>query len=375
MEKQTIFTDNIDSALELAAPRGATVYAPNELRSRVAANGYIPVDNVCDALVILALGDNESASAAREKAARRDCKLVLLPRFDLAMSALAVTYTVKGGFAAIKNSIAPDVVALVSSQLMTYERLYNAFGQLCALDLGAFDMTFAAHMNGEPPDFDFVKQIAEQINALISDAAPTVKDHARLSEVICRHAEPIAKLISTKPLCIYGSGTAQMYEALRMLFAAENRPMALRGETEFLCAGSLIDYYLAALNAPPSTVPNFPPDNCRRIDAVCEYFKTDIRLAAAMNAPVFPPLKMRIAEYRSNEFKNEYLNLLNGIKLRYARALPVFKHIHRDDGYSLKNLFESTDVSLCLALAPDVFPSGSMLSFYKQTGELDKYII
>lgn len=375
MEKLTVFKDNLDSAIECAAPKGATVYAPDEFKSRVAANGYIPVDNACDALVFLSGGGNLECSRVRELAARREVKLIFLPRYDLIFSALDTVYTVKGGFAATKSGVAPDIVVFDKTELLTQERLYNAFGQICALDLGAFDMAFAAHMNGEAPDLAFAAETAKLVDALITEATPVVKDANKLAEVICRFAEPAAKLVAARPLSVYGSGTAQMYEALRMLFAAENRPMALRGETEFLSAGALIDYYLAALKSPPPSVPVFPPDNCRRIDAVCEYFKTDVRLAAAMNTPVFPPLKMRIAEYRSNEFKSEYLRLLDGVKRRYARALPAFKHMHSDDGYSLKNLFESADVSLCLALAPDVFPAGSMLSFYKQTGDLDKYII
>ena len=69
------------------------------------------------------------------------------------------------------------------------------------------------------------------------------------------------------------------------------------------------------------------------------------------------------------------MRLLAELKNRHAAAWQVFKRLYPDDGYSLKSLVDKTDIGICLALAPDVFNADTMLSFLKQTGRLEKYIV
>ena len=90
---------------------------------------------------------------------------------------------------------------------------------------------------------------------------------------------------------------------------------------------------------------------------------------------VYPPLKMRLCEYRRAEFRGEQMKLLAEVKNRQAAAKQVFKRLYPDDGYGLKTLVEKPDLGLCLSLAPDVFAADSMLTFLKQTGRLDKYMV
>ena len=84
---------------------------------------------------------------------------------------------------------------------------------------------------------------------------------------------------------------------------------------------------------------------------------------------------MRLYEYRRNEFRSEITALLAGVKKRQAAALQVFKRLYPDDGYGLRTLVDKTDLGICLALAPDVFAGDSMLSFLKQTGKLEEYLV
>ena len=63
------------------------------------------------------------------------------------------------------------------------------------------------------------------------------------------------------------------------------------------------------------------------------------------------------------------------LKNPHPAAWLVFTRLYPDDGYSLKSLVDKTDIGICLALAPDVFNADTMLSFLKQTGRLEKYIV
>ena len=71
----------------------------------------------------------------------------------------------------------------------------------------------------------------------------------------------------------------------------------------------------------------------------------------------------------------DHLRLLNEIKRRHSAAWQLFTRLYPDDGYGLKTLIDKTDIGICLALAPDVFAADTMLSFLKQTGRLEKYIV
>ena len=63
------------------------------------------------------------------------------------------------------------------------------------------------------------------------------------------------------------------------------------------------------------------------------------------------------------------------IKRLNSGAGHLLKRLYPDDGYGLKTLIDKTDIGICLALAPDVFAADTMLSFLKQTGRLEKYIV
>lgn len=157
-----------------------------------------------------------------------------------------------------------------------------------------------------------------------------------------------------------------------MLYTAEDRQMSMRGETTMLLSAYVLDLYTKNLF---NRTLSFPPDYGKRLDALCEYFHTDVRHACTTISSVYPPLKMRLCEYRNAEFKSDIAKRLHAVQTRYNAAFTVFKRLYPDDGYSLKTLIDRSDVGLCIALAPDVFPADTMLNFLKQCGRLEKYLL
>ncbi len=365
-QSPTEFFNDAISALKAAAPEGSTVRAigfdrtDNFLRA-----GYRVVE--CDADVTIARGGEREFDLAR----KIDCrKLILAPTHAYAAVATERYRTTDGKFAVMKHGAMP--YAAVFDETDVDGNLASVFAETAMLDLAAFDVTFGTIMRGERVDARLTSDVAALVTELTAALKNSEKDRAACVKTLVRVGEKSARIVSDHPELLHASGAAQTAEALRMLYVAEDRPLGMRGETEMVLGAYIIDFYIKNLAAQSI---EFPPDNNKRIDRVCEYFNTDIRRACVYATAIYPPIKMRLYEYRRNEFRAEQMRLLAELKNRHAAAWQVFKRLYPDDGYSLKSLVDKTDIGICLALAPDVFNADTMLSFLKQTGRLEKYIV
>lgn len=368
-----LIVDSLDSAVADFA-QGTTIYVLGDdaLKSQLAERGFLIVDNADDCAVMMA--DEPFLDCARIKTSTRQ-KLVYRGGATVVRSLISHCECVQYGYKRLVEATKPDIVVCDIQSVLNNDLLAEAFAAVCVLDLAAFDLNFSRHMTGEKSEDEYANNVARLIDGLINSLEHIAKDKALSAAELTKALANAARLTAQIGKdALYQSGAVQVYEAIRMLFTAEQRTLPPRYTAEFLLMGSLIDYYMKNLvSSQPDLL--FPPDNCRRIDALCEYFHSDIRLAAASITPIFPPIKMRLAEYRSEEFHSSHITSIANVKSRYSRALTVFKRLHSDDGFALKSMFDPTDISICLSLAPDVFINDSMLSFFKQTGQLEKYII
>lgn len=367
--EKTEFFDTVDAALAFAAPQGACVYASGvDDAERILRAGYRLVDDPDDADVILARGGEREAAAARRVC--RAQKLVLVPTHAYVACAADVYRDTDGAFARLVRGAKP--CAVVFDDTDVDRNLASIFGEIAALDLCAFDMTFGARMSGQKPDSRVETEIAELVTKLTAELKAVEKDREASAQKLVAFGKTAARTVERRPELLHRSGAAQMSEALRMLYAAEERPLGMRGETELLLSAFVTDFYIKNLNGNGL---EFPPDNVKRMDALTEYFGADLRRACLYTAPVYPPLKMRLCEYRRNEFKAEFAGKLAALKTRQNAAFRVFKRLYPDDGYGIRTMIDRADLGICLALAPDVFNADTMLSFLKQAGRLDKYMI
>ncbi len=367
-EKQTQFYSSAIQALTATAPEGSTVHAIGfDSVDAFLRAGYRAVDGEAD--VVIARGGEREFDAAR--AALSDgAKLILCPTHAYPAAASELYRSTDGAFAITASGAKP--VAAAFDVADADDNLASSFGEIASLDLCAFDSFFGARMRGEEDDGELYGEVAALVTKLTDALSPCVKNRKKAAELIVEAGKSAARIIERCPGLLHTSGAAQMTEAVRMLYCAEERPIAMRGETEFLLGAFVTDFYIKNLEG---KILEFPPDNNKRIDSLCEYFHADVRRACIHTSAVYPPLKMRLCEYRRSEFKHEFLTRLGGVKRRRAAAFTVFKRLYPDDGYALKNLVDRSDLGICLALAPDVFSADTMLSFLKQTGRLEKYII
>lgn len=362
---ETLFFDDALEALASAAPPGSTVRTVGfERADAILRAGYKTVES--DADVTLARGGEREFELAR----RTECRaLILCPTHGYAAAATSRYRAQDRTFAIMRSGQKP--YAAVFDENDADANLASTFGEIASLDLAAFDLTFGAYMRGERID-----DVCSSVSALVADTTaalkPLEKNRPAQRRTLLDAGKKAARLVEKTPELLHYSGAAQAAEAFRMLCAAEDRPLGMRGETEMLLGTYVTDFYIKSLTAPRA---GFPPDNGKRIDSVCEYFRADLRRACVYATPIYAPAKMRLCEYRLSEFRSEQLKRLAELSSRQRAAWHVFKRLYHDDGYSLKTLVDRTDIGICLALAPDVFSADTMLSYLKQAGKLEKYIV
>lgn len=366
-EQKTLFFSTLVEALAATAPIGSSIKPIGFENTDVFLRaGYRLVEREQD--ITVARGGEREFAFAREIA--HGSKLITVPTHAYAAAAATVYRTEDKAFAVMKRGAAP--YAAVFDPFELDKNAASVFGEILALDLCAFDMIFASRMRGDSVNTDIKDRVARLVASTTDKLRSKEKDRRCVESVLVDAGKTAAEIVSDCPELLHCSGAAQTAEALRMLYSAEDRPLGMRGETEAVIADVICDFYIK--NITDDTF-RFPPDNARRIDSVCEYFGTDLRHTCLHAAPIYPPLKMRLCEYRRNEFRTEITSLLAAIKSRRLAAAQVFKRLYADDGYSIRSLVDKTDLGICIALAPDVFAGDSMLSLLKQTGKLEEYLI
>lgn len=365
--RKTQYYPTLAEALAATAPAGSAVKTIGfDNTEHILRAGYRTVEREQD--VTIARGGEREFTAARETA--HGSKIILVPTHDYAAAATSRYRKESKAFARMKDGAPPYAAVFDHKELEV--NAASVFGELIALDMCAYDMTFASRMRGDSVDTETRERVAKLLTATTDSLKTHEKDRRHVESVLTEAGKSAADIVGSRPELLHCSGAAQTAEAIRMLYRAENRTLGMRGETEAVLSFALCDFYIKNIT---DNSFRFPPDNAHRIDSVCEYFGADIRCAAIYADPIYPPIKMRLYEYRRNEFRAEITQLLAGVKARQAAASQVFKRLYADDGFSMRSLIDKTDLPLCLALAPDVFNGDSMLSFLKQTGKLEEYIV
>ena len=365
-EQKTLYFDDVMTALKAVAPEGSTVrligFESADLFLRA---GYRVTENNAD--VSIACGGEAEFAAARKIPHK---KLILLPTHSHCAAVCSVYRTEVKSFARLVTGEKPHAVAF--DYRKAHSNHASLFGEIVSLDLCSFDASFSARMNGQRPKSTAANEISRLITSLTAELRSAEKDVSAQAKALVNAGRCAAEIVAEYPQLLHASGAAQAAEAHRMLCAAEGRPYSMRGETEMLFGAYVTDFYIKSLTQKSF---DFPPNNNKRIDSVCEYLGADIRRACVAVSPIYSPQRLKLCEYRVNEFRTELLRMLYDIAKRRSAAWQVFKRLYPDDGYSLKTVVDKTDAPLCVALAPDVFKSNSLLSFLKQAGKLEKYVV
>ncbi len=330
-----------------------------------------------DTRLILGVGGGAVPDIAKyvAKACRIPAALVLTQTDGL--TALSQTSSLlSDGIERVYKTCAPEFIIADTDIISRCPSSYtaSAMGRLCAKLISLFDWYFSHIVNGEYFCANIYEQAFEIIETAVFAVIKAVKEGRNANVLL---SEQCLKFSALTQLCgssrIINGADSQASHALELLFKFEEREIKSRGENEFLFGRIIIKMYKQViLQKKDFFLP--PPDNNLRLEKLTEYFGLQELAAAKLLRPLEPAVNTKLTLYRVGEYRAELFSQCCRIDSLFTAAWPAFKRLYEDDGFSLINYLDKTDISLSLALAPDVKDRFTMLAFMKNAGYLEGYL-
>ena len=316
-----------------------------------------------DTKLVLAVGSAAAISSAKYKAHLCDLPVVVaaLPDFT-ALSPLCVLNDGGQMLSYVVNK--PKAYIFDTEYPLSCGDKAQLYGQIAARLTSAFDYYVSALL-GETGFCPFVMGGLSDIAAktiLALDGAS--KQSLWLSETLLTAALKQALVASAAP--VTRSGEIQC----AMSYARLNGNEFLQGELQFVFGAVLSSLYKKHLIRRRTFVS--PPDNNYRLEQIASFFGTSEYRAVRMLEPQISGKQAGLIEYKLREYAPDLKEKLRRNVGLYKLAFRTFKRLHLDDGYALSGL--GADLSLCIALSPDIVKGNGMLTALKRLGDLDGYI-
>ena len=293
-----------------------------------------PDADVCEAeencLVVLGVGGERAASAAKRAAADRGADCVLMPVIPCEDGLLA------GGRV---TAVCLDAEVLEGAPR---DSLAAAAGILFALPLRRFEDVYAEKVLAEPHAEERVSAPSEGDG--IADTAVKVM---RAGASGRRYAADV---------------TAEM---LRLIALSKGKKPRRKGEYVFVAACALAAFYKAYLSSPAADT-LVPADHCRALDEL-------VRLNGGEEGNIIQAFDIfdvsgyfRI-NYILGEYRMDLIAELAGAEL--GTAARRWRRMYEDAGFWMKSAFTSGDMIRAMALAGET--AGGLLGFASATGVFD----
>lgn len=293
-----------------------------------------PDADVCEAeencLVVLGVGGERAASAAKRAAADRGADCVLMPVIPCEDGLLA------GGRV---TAVCLDAEVLEGAPR---DSLAAAAGILFALPLRRFEDVYAEKVLAEPHAEERVSAPSEGDG--IADTAVKVMRAGASGK---RYAADV---------------TAEM---LRLIALSKGKKPRRKGEYVFVAACALAAFYKAYLSSPAADT-LIPADHCRALDEL-------VRLNGGEEGNIIQAFDIfdvsgyfRI-NYILGEYRLDLIAELAGAEL--GTSARRWRRMYEDAGFWMKSAFTSGDMIRAMALAGET--AGGLLGFASATGVFD----
>lgn len=330
-----------------------------------------------DVRLIIGLGGSTEAEAAKYLGSRLNLPVFLVVTSpDCAKSLTASAQVVSDGVFMLGDSVAPRAL-LCDYDLLRYapdNQTAAAFGEIMSRLVAVFDWRFSSLVTGEA----YCKNIAEQAfwaaDTALKALRGAVKGDARLPALLAElnlRLSAVAQMAESDRL--YAGGDDSMLRCLKQLFLHEKRLPKSDGENRFILSVILVKIYRQVLATPEFGFTPSPNNNLRQ-EKLTEYFGIEPEVAAKHFAFLEKNDALKLRLYRMREYRGELYDLICEIDAMLSEAYRVFKHLYNDDGYSLLRYLDESDVSVCLALAPEFDRGFTLLSQMKHMGLLERYL-
>ncbi|MDE7395725.1 MAG: hypothetical protein K2M95_06380 [Clostridiales bacterium] len=261
------------------------------------------------------------------------------------------------------------VGAAICDELVLPSLLPHSLASICAAALAVCDGETAARLRGMP--VGSMPERALDIVYAALDAAKQGRGCPTLAHTLIKLSFSLAKLGQGEQALPTRCAAELAARAATLLFRREKRtplPLPVFG---FLFGEKLAALYRVFLQEPPLFCP--PPDDNLRAAYLTEYFGLS-PLTAASAASTHVPFDA-LAAFRLREYQTELLSRAEECVRVFSEARRPFCRLFPDDGFSLVNALDGSDIKTVVALAPDLFSlSLTLLGVMRAAGVLDRYL-
>jgi len=249
--------------------------------------------------------------------------------------------------------------------------LAAGFGEGVSRLFSLLDNRIANCINGERFCDTIYEQIKEHVTSLVKRLENKDRRDNSVKQIIVEHNTLMSLLDQQNLGEVYGGGEVSAALFDERLSIAEQRPTKRFGESLFLQALALTEFYKEGLFFNNKAfLP--PPNNNYRAELISQYLNVDEAYCHKYQCKLYKQKDLELMKYRlgvySAEIKKELIFLSNLLK----QAKKIFYKLYDDDGYAISGIRE--EGSLSVALAPDISNNFTCLEYFKQIGVLDNFL-
>ncbi|MCL2847647.1 MAG: iron-containing alcohol dehydrogenase [Firmicutes bacterium] len=326
-----------------------------------------------DCLLIIGIGGGTIADISKYIANKKQLKSVFILTSPNALGVLSPTSVLFDNGIEKQSSVMPFNIVLCDTNFLSSvpsEVLACSYGEIISKAISVFDYKASGVLNDE----HFCSDIHLVAYSIIDDTLRSVmsdKDIIKLTENSLKLSSLCQLVKSDK---IISGGEVAVASTAHTLMRYEERQARLKGEREILLAKTLASLYQGFLSA-KSNFFSPPPDNNKRLECMEEFLGLKQTDTIKLIRRILPIKKSKLAQYMLNEYRDELLLEASLNTARVAKGTKIFKRFYLDDGFSLEGFLDNSTVALSIAFAPDLSDNYLLLSYMKDMGLLDEYLL
>lgn len=322
-----------------------------------------PPENV---RLIVSVGGDRAANGAKRTGAACTLPVFVLLTTD-ARTAIDGFFT----DGALRSTACPyPVGAAIYSPLLSPVSLPRVFGGICAACISVCDVEAAARLSGKPVPSAAEEKALDLIYEALSQAKKG-RACASLLPTLIRLSLQIGEVGQANDVTFTRGGADDCARAATLLFRKEGRAPLPFSVFAFLFGQTLARLYCAFSESPPMFCA--PPDDNLRAARLGEFLGLDPLTAAHAARPRRADYGLTV--FRLREYREEVLARAQECVRVFSEAGRLFRRLFPDDGFSLSDVLDESDMKTVIALAPDLFaPTGTLLGLMRDMGVLDRYL-
>lgn len=321
--------------------------------------------------IIVAFGGDCEADFAKRLGKEKSLPVVVIVASPDCVNALNGLCAVRDGKRIMVEECAVPAAAAFADEICAEGELPAAFGNICAAGIELFDMEAYARATGKTVCPHLRESAFDLIYKALDAVTGLSRGDARLPLRLAEIALKLSYIMQGYGTRRIVSGADACALTAEMLFGYEERKPMARGEFAFVFGAVLCSVYREFAVLPSVFLP--PPDNNKRAELLSEYLGLEPMQAA--RCAVNKIKNVGLAAYRIREYRDESESVLSDACKIFEEGKRYFKRLHADDGYSLKNAIEASDVKTVISLAPDAVSQGAnALTLMREFGLLERYL-